>query len=68
MKKWALESLSNIETKELAIIPGAGHLFEEPCKMEEVAQIAADWFQLYCLEPARKNIQTFRTLCLIIGY
>lgn len=42
MKKWALESLSNIEIKELAIIPDAGHLFEEPGKMEEVAQIAAD--------------------------
>jgi len=30
--------------KELVIIPGASHLFEEPGKLEEVAQFAADWF------------------------
>lgn len=29
---------------ELQIIPGAGHLFEEPGKLEEVARLAADWF------------------------
>jgi dienelactone hydrolase len=31
--------------KELAIIPGATHLFEEPGTLEKVAKIAADWFQ-----------------------
>jgi len=30
--------------KELVIVPGACHLFEEPGKLEEVAQLAADWF------------------------
>lgn len=30
--------------KELAVIPGASHLFEEPGKLEEVAGRAADWF------------------------
>lgn len=30
--------------KELCIIPGATHLFEEPGKMEEVSDIAVDWF------------------------
>jgi pimeloyl-ACP methyl ester carboxylesterase len=30
--------------KELVIIPGASHLFEEPGKLEEVAQLAGDWF------------------------
>lgn len=30
--------------KELKIIPGAGHLFEEPGALERVAQWAADWF------------------------
>jgi hypothetical protein len=42
MKKRALELLSNAEAKVLAIIPAATHLFEEPGKMEEVAQIAAN--------------------------
>jgi putative phosphoribosyl transferase len=55
MNKRALESLSNTETKELAIIPGTGHLFEEPGKMEEVAQIAADWFECYLLRTAKKK-------------
>jgi dienelactone hydrolase len=31
--------------KELKIVPGATHLFEEPGTLEQVAQIASDWFQ-----------------------
>jgi hypothetical protein len=31
--------------KELKIVPGATHLFEEPGKLEEVARLTADWFQ-----------------------
>jgi dienelactone hydrolase len=30
--------------KELKIIPGASHLFEEPGALEAVARMAADWF------------------------
>jgi dienelactone hydrolase len=30
--------------KELRLIPGATHLFEEPGALEEVARLAADWF------------------------
>lgn len=30
---------------ELEIVPGAGHLFEEPGTLEEAARLAADWFQ-----------------------
>ena len=30
--------------KEMKIVPGASHLFEEPGKLEEVAQLSADWF------------------------
>ena len=55
MNKRALESLSNTEAKELAIIPGATHLFEEPGKMEEVAQRAANWFECYLLRTGNKN-------------
>jgi dienelactone hydrolase len=33
--------------KELAIIPGASHLFEEPGKLETVASRAAEWFIRY---------------------
>ena len=31
--------------KELKIVPGATHLFEEPGTLEEVARLAADWLQ-----------------------
>jgi putative phosphoribosyl transferase len=31
--------------KELRIVPGATHLFEEPGTLEEVARLAAAWFQ-----------------------
>lgn len=33
--------------KELRIVPGATHLFEEPGTLEEVAHLAAEWFQRY---------------------
>jgi putative phosphoribosyl transferase len=29
---------------KLVIVPGATHLFEEPCKLDEVAALARDWF------------------------
>ena len=30
--------------KQLSIVPGATHLFEEPGKLEEAARLAAEWF------------------------
>ena len=42
------EAFGNLQcVKELKIVPGATHLFEEPGKLEEVARLAADWFQRY---------------------
>lgn len=38
--------------KELAIIPGATHLFEEPGALEEVAKLAAGWFDSHILKKA----------------
>jgi len=29
---------------ELAVVPGATHLFEEPGALEVVSKLAADWF------------------------
>jgi len=45
MNKEAMEQLRS--EKELAIVPGATHLFEEPGTLEEVARLAADWFIRY---------------------
>lgn len=33
--------------KQLQIVPGASHLFEEPGTLEQVAQLAGDWFDRY---------------------
>ncbi len=33
--------------KRLVVIPGAGHLFEEPGKLEAVSRLAAEWFVRY---------------------
>lgn len=32
---------------ELEVVPGAGHLFEEPGALEEVARLARAWFERY---------------------
>jgi alpha-beta hydrolase superfamily lysophospholipase len=41
----ALERLGG--PKELTVIEGASHLFEEPGTLEQVAQLAAEWFGRY---------------------
>jgi len=33
--------------KQLSLVPGATHLFEEPGTLEQAAQLAADWFLHY---------------------
>lgn len=43
MNRQALDELG-AEDKQLVLVPGATHLFEEPGALEEVAQLAADWF------------------------
>ena len=37
-------------TKQLVVIPGATHLFEEPGALEEVARLATQWFKRYLHE------------------
>ena len=41
----ALEQLRS--EKELTVVPGATHLFEELGKLEQVAKLAIDWFSKY---------------------
>ena len=36
--------------KELRIIPGTSHLFEEPGALEQVAHLAAEWFNKHLLK------------------
>ena len=39
--------------KELRVVTGATHLFQEPGKLEQVAQLSSEWFQRH-LTPPRK--------------
>ena len=39
--------------KELVLVPGATHLFEEPGTLEQAARHAADWFRRHFAAPAR---------------
>jgi putative phosphoribosyl transferase len=36
-----------VAEKQLEIVPGASHLFEEPGTLEEVARLAKEWFARY---------------------
>lgn len=36
--------------KELVIVPGATHLFEEPGALDQVAQLAREWFQKHLVQ------------------
>lgn len=48
MNKLAFDQLNCI--KEMKIIPGATHLFEEPGKLVEVADMAIEWYKEYSLK------------------
>lgn len=53
--EWNREAYERIRApKELAVLPGATHLFEEPGALDEVARLAAEWFRRF-LRPARKG-------------
>jgi dienelactone hydrolase len=41
--------------KEMVIVPGATHLFEEPGALEEVARLASEWFQRHLLPKGRRS-------------
>jgi len=43
MNRTAMRSMTT--RSELRIVGGASHLFEEPGTLEEVARLAASWFQ-----------------------
>jgi pimeloyl-ACP methyl ester carboxylesterase len=45
LNQQALDQLRS--TKRLVIVPGATHLFEEPGALEQVAELARDWFMQY---------------------
>ena len=47
LNRQALANLGSAPARDLMIVPAAGHLFEEPGKLEEVARLATAWFTRY---------------------
>ncbi|MFF5263683.1 dienelactone hydrolase family protein [Actinomadura viridis] len=45
LNEQALERMDPSAGHELTVVPGAGHLFEEPGALEEVALLSAEWFR-----------------------
>ena len=41
--------------KQLVIVPGATHLFEEPGALDQVAQLAREWFKRYLLTQSHER-------------
>ncbi len=58
MNKMALEKLDSV--KEMQIVYGATHLFEEPGKLIEVAHLAINWYKKYLVKP--KTIKKIKSL------
>jgi putative phosphoribosyl transferase len=54
INKKSFSQLQRATSKELSIIPGASHFFEETGKVEEVSHLALRWFQ-YILTHERKE-------------
>jgi putative phosphoribosyl transferase len=52
LNRQALEQLRG--SAELAVVPGATHLFEEPGTLDDVARLASDWFVRH-LAPAASS-------------
>jgi putative phosphoribosyl transferase len=46
--QWNRETMERLPgVRKLAIVEGAGHLFEEPGTLDEMADLAAEWFALH---------------------
>jgi putative phosphoribosyl transferase len=46
-------AVGQLEQAELAVVPGASHLFEEPGALDEVVRFARDWFVRYLSDSPR---------------
>ena len=52
------DALTQIQTpkKQLEIIPGATHQFQEPGALNEVARLASSWFKHYLIFPQKREL------------
>jgi putative phosphoribosyl transferase len=45
---------AHLQAGELALVPGATHLFEEPGALEAVVRLAAEWFGRHLVDPGER--------------
>jgi len=50
LNRMAFEELGS-SNKELTVVPGATHLFQEPGALEQVAELTAAWFNRFLNQP-----------------
>lgn len=55
LNRWAMGRMKC--TNELVLVPGAGHLFEEPGTLDYVVAKATQWFERYCAADKADSIQ-----------
>lgn len=58
LNRWALAQLRC--EKQLVIVPGATHLFEEPGALDEVARLAREWFVRYLMRQRKLRLGPIR--------
>jgi len=54
MNRDAMARMRDVEVR-LEIVPGGSHLFEEPGTLEQVARLAAEWFQRHLHPPSPRS-------------
>ncbi|MEM6447215.1 MAG: alpha/beta hydrolase [Cyanobacteria bacterium P01_D01_bin.123] len=60
-------ALKQLQVERMAVVPGATNLFEEPCALDTVAQLAGEWFQIY-LQPTAEVRIPFGKLNANVGW
>ena len=64
LNRQALNELNAV--KALKLVPGAGHLFEEPGALEQVMNLAGDWFAANLSAPTRQPTPALHTRALTL--
>lgn len=55
VKKLNMQAAAQLHTeKKIEVVPGAGHLFEEPGTLEQVARLAGEWFKQHLAAQQRE--------------
>lgn len=55
VKKLNMQAAAQLNTeKKIEVVPGAGHLFEEPGTLEQVARLAGEWFKQHLAAQQRE--------------